>query len=168
MLKWLRDENDPPCPWDENTCALAAKGCHLHVLKWLRDENDTPCPWDENTCAFAAKGGHLNVLEWLREENDPPCPWDERTCAFAAKGGHLWLCVILAAFLFLPKGKLFSCPLAASDRTKVDRYWTPKGTGPWPWGREASYTLATESGTCCCYLRKHPCSCSWQGVATGT
>jgi hypothetical protein len=76
VLKWAR-END--CPWDEETCACAAKGGHLEVLKWVR-END--CPWDEWTCAWAALGGHLEVLNVLRE-ND--CPWDEDTCA--GRGG---------------------------------------------------------------------------------
>jgi hypothetical protein len=89
VLKWLREENDPPCPWEERTCFIAALGGHLHVLKWLREENDPPCPWEERTCISAAKGGHLHVLKWLREENDPPCPWDHWTCAHAAKGGHL-------------------------------------------------------------------------------
>jgi hypothetical protein len=48
----------------------------MHVLKWLREENDPPCPWNASTCAHAARGGHLHALEWLREENGPPCPWD--------------------------------------------------------------------------------------------
>jgi hypothetical protein len=59
------------------TCANAALGGNLDVLKWLRDENDPPCPWNNNNCAIAARGGHLDVLKWLRDENDPPCPWDE-------------------------------------------------------------------------------------------
>jgi hypothetical protein len=74
VLKWLREENHPPCPWDSRTCASAARGGHLHVLKWLREENDPPCPWDAYTCANAAGGGHLHVLKWLREENNPSCP----------------------------------------------------------------------------------------------
>jgi hypothetical protein len=89
VLKWLREENDPPCPWDVETCAYAAMGGELHVLKWLREENDPPCPWDRSTCFSAARAGHLHVLKWLREENDPPCPWDEDTCALAARGSHL-------------------------------------------------------------------------------
>jgi hypothetical protein len=40
------------------------------VLKWLRKDNIPPCPWNEDTCSNAAYGGHLRVLKWLREEND--------------------------------------------------------------------------------------------------
>jgi hypothetical protein len=84
VLKWLREENDPPCPWNERTCATAARGGHLHVLKWLREENDPPCPWNADTCATATMKGHLHVLKWLRDENEPPCPWDKHTCAYDA------------------------------------------------------------------------------------
>ena len=53
MLKWAR-END--CPWDEWTCANAAKGGHLEVLKWAR-AND--CPWGEKTRELAASKGYV-------------------------------------------------------------------------------------------------------------
>jgi hypothetical protein len=73
VLKWLRNENDPPCRWDGKKCTYAASKGHLHVLKWLRNENKPNCPWDELACASAAaRGGHLHVLKWLRKENDPP------------------------------------------------------------------------------------------------
>jgi hypothetical protein len=39
------------------------------VLKWMRQENDPPCPWDEDTCTYAAEGGHLHMLKWLREKH---------------------------------------------------------------------------------------------------
>ena len=29
-----------------NLCTYAARGGHLHVLRWLREEADPPCPWD--------------------------------------------------------------------------------------------------------------------------
>jgi len=61
----MRAEN---FPWDERTCAYAAKGGHLEVLKWAR-END--CPWDAKTCAWAARGGHLETLKWARDERLP-------------------------------------------------------------------------------------------------
>ena len=76
-LKYLRGL-DPPCPWDNNTCAWAAEGGHLEVLKWLRSQ-DPPCPWDVYTCFVAAGGGHLDVLKWLRSLS-PPCPWSRRKC----------------------------------------------------------------------------------------
>ena len=41
-------------------CALSATGGHLIVLKWARAHG---CPWDEGTCAYAAKNGHFEVLE---------------------------------------------------------------------------------------------------------
>ena len=72
-VQWLRAQ-DPPCPWDEDTCKYAALGGHLEVLQWLR-EQEPPCPWDEDTCLGAADGGHLEVLKWLREQ-EPRCPWD--------------------------------------------------------------------------------------------
>ena len=40
--------------------AGAAGGGCLKALKWLRDQ-DPPCPWDEETCSRAARGGHLDV-----------------------------------------------------------------------------------------------------------
>jgi len=39
-LRWAREHD---CPWDEWTCAYAAKGGHLEVLKWAREQH---CPWD--------------------------------------------------------------------------------------------------------------------------
>ena len=64
-MKRLQEENNPPCPWDENTCDYAASRGHLHVLKWLREENNPPCPWDGDTCASAARRGHLHVILYV-------------------------------------------------------------------------------------------------------
>jgi len=38
------------------------------VLKWAREHG---CPWNEGTCARAARGGHLNVLRWAWEHDRP-------------------------------------------------------------------------------------------------
>ena len=85
-LKWARDQ-DPPCPWNEDTCPYAAYGGHLEVLKWARSE-DPPVPWDGRTCKAAVDGGNLDVLKWLRAQN-PPCPWNRRNCEEAAsRNGH--------------------------------------------------------------------------------
>jgi hypothetical protein len=65
VLKWLREENDPPCPWDGWTCANAAERGHLHVLKWLREESDPPCPWNIDTCIEDAS---CHLREWLLEQ----------------------------------------------------------------------------------------------------
>ena len=66
VLKWLRKENDPPCPWMEDTCTVAATSGRLEVLEWLRKENDPPCPWDRVKCGWEASvNGHDHVLDWL-------------------------------------------------------------------------------------------------------
>lgn len=36
-------------------------------LKWLRAQ-EPPCPWDGETCGWAARGGHLEVLRWARAQ----------------------------------------------------------------------------------------------------
>ena len=48
MLQWARQHG---CPWDETTCAFAARGGHLDVLRWAREQH---CPWDERTIHEAA------------------------------------------------------------------------------------------------------------------
>jgi len=40
-LKWARENG---CPWNENTCSLAAINRHLEVLKWARENG---CSWNE-------------------------------------------------------------------------------------------------------------------------
>jgi hypothetical protein len=52
LLRWAR-EQDPPIPWDLDTCANAASGGHLGVLQWAREQHP-PCPWNSMTCAQAA------------------------------------------------------------------------------------------------------------------
>ena len=69
VLKWLRDQ-DPPCPWDKDTCAYAAKGGHLDVLKWARSQ-DPPCPWSRSDCiAEAKRNGHLHIVTWIDQQED--------------------------------------------------------------------------------------------------
>jgi hypothetical protein len=80
LLQWERANG---CPWDEMTCAAAARAGHLAVLQWARAKR---CPWDECTCRFAAKEGNLQILQWARANG---CLWDEGTCEAAAAGGHL-------------------------------------------------------------------------------
>jgi len=50
VLRWAREQHHP---WDEETCAAAARGGHLEVLQWARRRG---CPWGEGTCADAAYG----------------------------------------------------------------------------------------------------------------
>ena len=79
-LKFAREHL---APWDEWTCASAARNGNLECLKYAREQG---CDWDEETCASAAKYGHLECLKYAHE---PGCDWDERTCASAAWEGHL-------------------------------------------------------------------------------
>jgi hypothetical protein len=59
------------CEWNAGTCHSAIAGGHLHVLRWLRTQTP-PCPWDEDVCAAAAKdlgaGPELLVLMGVSEE----------------------------------------------------------------------------------------------------
>ena len=71
-LKYAREHG---APWESFTCALAARGGHLHVLQWLRADGCRlleRCPWDGRTCQFAAMNGHLHVLQWAYENG---CAW---------------------------------------------------------------------------------------------
>ena len=86
LLEWARAQ-EPPCPWNVAACALAAQHGHQNVLQWMRAQ-DPPCPWNEKVCAQAAWGDKLPTLKWLREQ-DPPCPWNENTCTYAARNGNL-------------------------------------------------------------------------------
>jgi hypothetical protein len=79
-MKYLHENG---CPWNEDACAIAAKGGHVEVLKWLHENG---CPWNKRTCAYAANEGQLEMLQYLRENG---CPWDEQTCTHAMERGHL-------------------------------------------------------------------------------
>lgn len=46
------------CPWDDESCRLAAEGGHLDLLKWLRANG---CPWGAGACSAAAQGGSRRV-----------------------------------------------------------------------------------------------------------
>ena len=48
-------------PWDEWTCAFAAKNGNLDCLKYAHEQG---CEWDEETCVFAAENGHLDSLKY--------------------------------------------------------------------------------------------------------
>ena len=60
------------CPFNMETCHMAAGGGHLPLLQWLRANG---CLWDETTCYEAAGGGHLGVLQWARTNG---CLWHEK------------------------------------------------------------------------------------------
>ena len=111
ILLWMRDQNDPDCPWDESVCDSAAAGGNLLVLQWLRNHG---CPWRESCVCFnAAMSGNEAMLDWLYAEGcvfdawtsagaarkgrggvlrrllESGVPFDETACAMAAEGGHL-------------------------------------------------------------------------------
>ena len=41
---------------------------HLEVLQWARAHG---CPWDAETCVMAARQGHREVLVWARAQGCP-------------------------------------------------------------------------------------------------
>ena len=45
VLRWLRSL-DPPAPWEVTAAFHAADQRHWDVLRWMRVEADPPCPWD--------------------------------------------------------------------------------------------------------------------------
>jgi len=53
------------CPWDEETCTMAARGGHLDVLKWAIHNL---CPLNWQACmSIATENDHPDVLAWLNE-----------------------------------------------------------------------------------------------------
>ena len=70
------------CPWNEETCCIAAENGHLECLKYLHQNG---CPWNKWTCYHAAINGHLECLKYAHENG---CPWSTETCSQAAYKGH--------------------------------------------------------------------------------
>ena len=67
------------CPWNEYTCAEAAKNGHLECLKYAHENG---CPWDKNTCLWAAANGHLDCLEYAHKNG---CPYPKYLLKFIIK-----------------------------------------------------------------------------------
>ena len=61
-------------------------GGHLEVLKWARANG---APWDERTCADAARGGHLEVLQWARANDAPWDPEECKARAWIRMHGDV-------------------------------------------------------------------------------
>jgi hypothetical protein len=57
---------DPPEEWESFSDIEINE--RMEELKARRKNH---CPWDEWTCAGAAKGGHLEILKWLRANDCP-------------------------------------------------------------------------------------------------
>jgi hypothetical protein len=62
VLQWARAQQ-PPCPWDKETCEAAADGGHLAVLQWARAQ-EPPCPWDAKRCCR----NDAATKEWVRAQ----------------------------------------------------------------------------------------------------
>jgi len=58
-LRVVASKTTASAEWDSGACW----GGQLEVLKWLRANG---CPWDKQTCYIAAHGGHLEVLKRAR------------------------------------------------------------------------------------------------------
>jgi len=58
---------NPPQPWGERTCALAARRGLLHALQWIRSQ-DPPCPWNPEYCRrVAALNRHWEMVAWIEQ-----------------------------------------------------------------------------------------------------
>jgi hypothetical protein len=41
----------------------------LHVLQWLRNSENPPCPWDSNKCLdLASDEEYYNMVEWIQAQ----------------------------------------------------------------------------------------------------
>ena len=61
MLQWARQHD---CPWDAETCGLAARRGHLATLQWARANG---CTWDKAQCEVEAHN-HPATLAWVRQQ----------------------------------------------------------------------------------------------------
>ena len=53
----------------EETCSYAAEdGDDLECLKYAHENG---CPWNEETCAIAAQNGHLECLKYAHDNGCP-------------------------------------------------------------------------------------------------
>ena len=137
MLQWLRSQ-DPPCPWEKNTCFAAAMGGHLTVLQWLRSQ-DPPCPWDPfeslcahfNTARVGRKGGlNLTLIQWVLSE-EPLCTLDTFFCSVAAALGQLEVLQWLRS-QDCPWNRQVVCNLAAAKgHLSVLQWVTSSHRGRW-------------------------------------
>lgn len=72
------------CPWDERTCAAAAK--HADVFECLLYAHKHGCPWDAVTATTAARSGCWITLTYAVVNG---CPCDSNTFLAAAERGYL-------------------------------------------------------------------------------
>ena len=80
-LAWAKANG---CPWNEWTCALAARGGHVEVLKWAREHD---CPWNASTCTYAAQGrGVLRDCRATRVGESERLPVEREDVCFGRSG----------------------------------------------------------------------------------
>ena len=85
ILQWAHMNG---CPWNEDTCALAATSDNFKILQWVRMNG---CPCNESTCADAVANGRFEILKWARANG---CPWDKEECwwlSFAFPNIRQWI-----------------------------------------------------------------------------
>ena len=68
LLQWARAQ-DPPAPWSERTCTVAATRGDLELVQWARSQSP-PAPWDQAAVVQVAEDRHhLDLLHWARAQS---------------------------------------------------------------------------------------------------
>ena len=70
-LDVLKYAHENGCPWNEETCAIAAEYGHLDILKYLHKNG---CPWDGRTWSSAYE---KPIKKWLRKNGCPQDYYDD-------------------------------------------------------------------------------------------
>jgi hypothetical protein len=68
IIKWREElsESLEGFNWGENDTATLIQAGRPDVLQWAAE--NPPCPWDEDTCANAARNGNLHILNTASTE----------------------------------------------------------------------------------------------------
>jgi hypothetical protein len=159
VMQWLRRRN-PPCPWNEWTCAHAAEHGKPQMVQWLRAQ-DPQCPWDENSCLLAAETGELKSLQMLRAQ-DPPCPWSVHVYSRAAASGQMEVVQWLHAQDPQCPWNIESIDNAIWNGWLEIVQWLRAQDPPCPWG-ESSCSIAAWNGQLVIlqWLRAQDPPCPW-------
>jgi hypothetical protein len=87
-------EQDPPCPWNAETCAHAVKEGYLEIIIEMGAKPRSSLPMGHRHQLICRQGRLFRYrrlprnMKWAREQV-PPCPWDAGACALAlVKGGN--------------------------------------------------------------------------------
>ena len=78
-MMWLRAHG---CPWEEDTCANAAREGSSDLLQWAHENG---CPWNEEALEVAISYGAWTCLKYLvdnksRGGNEEIMEWYEEHC----------------------------------------------------------------------------------------